>query len=106
MIHFPGILDHGKDRKVDNPRRNLLYDDNLTDDKEFDVFWQAVIYVQDTRYSALDFCGKAIVTIPVTNADCENFLGGGPSKICSAQSTDFLFSSKHMRLSDKASGES
>ncbi|KAK3887008.1 hypothetical protein Pcinc_002629 [Petrolisthes cinctipes] len=69
MIHFPGILDHGKEQGVDNQWRKLPYDDNLTDDMEFDVFWQAVM--QDTRYSAFNFCIKAILTIPVTNADSE-----------------------------------
>ncbi|KAK4324821.1 hypothetical protein Pmani_004562 [Petrolisthes manimaculis] len=74
MIHFPGILDHGKEQEVDNQWRKLPYDDNLTDDMEFDVFWQADM--QDTRYSALNFCIKAILTIPVANADCERIFSG------------------------------
>lgn len=36
---------------------------------ELDVFWQAAM--QDTSYSALGFCVKAILTFPVANADCD-----------------------------------
>ncbi|XP_050686987.1 zinc finger protein 862-like [Eriocheir sinensis] len=69
MIHFPGILKNGKEQEVDDQWRSLPYDDNLTDDMEFEVFWKAVM--QDTKYNALSYCIKAILTIPVANADCE-----------------------------------
>lgn len=54
---------------MDDQWRCLPYDEELSDGMEFGEFWRKVM--ETTKYDALSFCVKALLTIPVSNANCE-----------------------------------
>ncbi|XP_038067743.1 uncharacterized protein LOC119737452 [Patiria miniata] len=69
LPHFPGVIADKELQRVDDLWRQIPYKEDLSADLDFLHFWQKVF--SNEHYDPLSYCVKAIMLVPVANADCE-----------------------------------